>query len=93
MKRTGILLLLSLLLLVAAAGLNVFIEGRSALAAAYAARDAGNLTAAQSRFLLAARWYLPLVGPTQEAVTALCDLGDSWNELPDYQMEIGRAHV
>jgi hypothetical protein len=75
-KSLGAVVAASLLVLVVAVCGRVYLSGRSELAAGQEALAGGDVVAAQSRFLCAARWYLPLSSVSGEAVEQLLLLGE-----------------
>lgn len=72
------------LLCVVAVGVRVQIMAVSELETARQARAEGNLARAQTHFLYAARWYLPLVPTSRTAVEELLEVGDTFMELQDF---------
>lgn len=70
------LVLAGVLVWVVVLGVRVAVEGRRELALAQEAKAKGEVEASQRHYLLAARWYLPVVGVQEEAVSALLALGE-----------------
>jgi len=75
-RRNWVIGAVFVLVVVGAVVLRVCFEGRAELDAAVASRDAGDLAAARTHFLCAARWYLPLSSTSRDGVVGLLDLGD-----------------
>lgn len=70
------LILLGVMLWVVVLGIRVAVEGRVELSKAQEARSKGELEASQRHYLLAARWYLPVLGVQDVAVSGLLTLGE-----------------
>lgn len=83
-KYTVHIVAVCLLLLVVVVAIRVQIMALSELEAGRLARTEGNLARAQTHFLYAARWYLPLVPTSRQAVEELLEVGDSFVALQDY---------
>jgi hypothetical protein len=84
MKYTVHIIAACVLLVVVVVAVRVQVMALGELEAGRLARTEGNLARAQTHFLYAARWYLPLVPTSRQAVGELLEVGDSYLALQDY---------
>ena len=77
-----LVLLLALVLRVAVAGSHHYALGQDAL-------HSGDLPLAQSHFLYAARWWIPGISTSDDAVTELLKLGDEHLKRGEYREAVG----